>query len=82
METINGKPITDEQIQEWADEAEQGYNVAQLRKRGRKPKGDGPARVVPIRLDDSLLAALDDRADKERVSRSDVIRAAIRAYVA
>ena len=39
METINGKPITDEQIQEWADEAEQGYNVAQLRKRGRKPKG-------------------------------------------
>ena len=82
METINGVPVTEAQIQEWADEAERGYDVEKLRKRGRKPKGDGPARVVPIRLDDGLLAAVDERAGEEHVSRSDVIRAAIRAYVA
>lgn len=82
METISGVPVTEEQIQAWADEAERGYDIEKLRKRGRKPKGDGPARVVPIRLDDSLLAALDGRAAEEEVSRSDVIRAAIRAYVA
>lgn len=82
METINGVPVTDELIQELADEAERGYDIEALRKRGRKPKGDGPARVVPVRLDDSLLNALDTQAERENASRSDVIRAAIRAYVA
>ncbi|KGN29415.1 CopG family transcripitonal regulator [Knoellia sinensis KCTC 19936] len=82
METVNGVPVTDETIQEWADEAERGYDVSQLRKRGRKPMGDGPARVVPVRVDDTLLSALDQRAEHDHVSRSELIRAAIRAYVA
>lgn len=82
METINGVPVTDEMIQALADEAERGYDVEVLRKRGRKPKGDGPARVVPVRLDDTLLEALDAQAEREHASRSEVIRAAIRAYVA
>ncbi|MFQ6171718.1 ribbon-helix-helix domain-containing protein [Oryzobacter sp. R7] len=82
METVNGVPVTDEMIQEWADEAERGYDVSQLRKRGRKPMGDGPARVVPVRVDDTLLSALDQRAEHDHVSRSELIRAAIRAYVA
>ena len=82
METVNGVPVTDEMIQQWADEAEQGYDVKQLRKRGRKPMGDGPARVVPVRVDDTLLSALDQRAEHDHISRSELIRAAIRAYVA
>lgn len=82
METVNGVPVPEEKIQEWADEAERGYDVEQLRKRGRKPMGDGPARVVPVRLDDTLLGALDQRAEHDHVSRSELIRAAIRAYVA
>lgn len=82
METGNGVPVTEEMIQAWADEAERGYDIDALRKRGRKPKGEGPARVVPVRLDDSLVGALDARAEQEKTSRSDVIRAAIRAYVA
>lgn len=82
METVNGVPVTDEMIREWADEAERGYDVSQLRKRGRKPMGDGPARVVPVRVDDTLLSALDQRAEHDHVSRSELIRAAIRAYVA
>ena len=82
METVNGVPVTDEMIQAWADEAERGYDVEALRKRGRKSKGDGPGRVVPVRLDVSLIGALDERAEHENTSRSDIIREAIRAYVA
>lgn len=69
-------------VQALADEAERGYDVNALRKKGRRPKGDGPARVVPVRLDDTLLEAIDAQAEREHTSRSDVIRAAIRAYVA
>ncbi len=82
METVGGKPVSEEQVQAWADEAEAGYETKHLRRRGRKPVGDGPGRVVPVRLDDAILAALDARAEHEHVSRSEAIRAAIRAYVA
>ena len=80
MEKINGKPVTEQAINDWADEA--GYDVERLRKRGRKPLGDGPAQVVPVRIDDDLLAALTERADHDHVTRSEAIRAAIRADVA
>ena len=82
VQSIDGVPVTDQQIQDWADEAERGYDVGQLRKRGRKPVGDGPGQVVPVRLDETLLAALASRAESDHVSRSELIRAAIRAYVA
>ena len=82
METIDGVPVTDEMIQEWADEAERGYDVDVLKKRGRRPTGDGAARVVPVRMDDSLVAAVDQRAEKDGTSRSEIIRSAVRAFVA
>ncbi|HEX6686049.1 MAG TPA: ribbon-helix-helix protein, CopG family [Candidatus Limnocylindrales bacterium] len=82
MEKIQGKPVTEQDIQDWADEAERGYDVDRLRKRGRRPLGDGPAQVVPVRIDDALLTALAERAQRDQVSRSEAIRAAIRAYVA
>ena len=78
----NGVPVTDEMIQEWADEAERGYDVEVLKKRGRRPIGDGAARVVPVRMDDSLVAAVDQRAEEDGTSRSEVIRSAVRAFVA
>ncbi len=53
MEKSDGIPVTEEMIRAWADEAERGYDVDVLRKLGRKPQGDGPARVVPVRLDES-----------------------------
>ena len=81
METIDGVPVTDEMIQEWADEAERGYDVDVLKKRGRRPIGDGAARVVPVRMDDSLVAAVDQRAEKDGTSRSKIIRSAVRAFV-
>ena len=82
MKTIDGVPVTDETIQKWADEAERGYDVEVLKKRGRRPLGDGAARVVPVRMDDSLVAAVDQRAEEDGTSRSEVIRSAVRAFVA
>ena len=82
MESIDGVPVTDEMIQEWSDEAERGYDVEVLKKRGRRPIGDGAARVVPVRMDDSLVAAVDQRAEKDGTSRSEIIRSAVRAFVA
>ncbi|MCL3778466.1 MULTISPECIES: ribbon-helix-helix domain-containing protein [unclassified Actinomyces] len=82
METIDGVIVTDEMIQEWADEAERGYDIKVLRKRGRRPMGDTAARVVPVRMEDDLVAAVDQRAQQEGTSRSEVIRSAVRAFVA
>ncbi|MFD4295014.1 ribbon-helix-helix domain-containing protein [Rhodococcus sp. NPDC058505] len=79
-ETINGAPVTDAMIQQWADEAETGYEVDKLRKRGRPTLGDGPGEVVPVRMDAALLQALNDRAEQEHVSRSEAIREAVRAW--
>ncbi|MFX1758723.1 ribbon-helix-helix domain-containing protein [Rhodococcus sp. As11] len=80
-ETIDGIPVTEEMIEGWADEAEAGYDVAALRKRGRPTIGEGPATVVPVRMDEALLQALNARAEEEHVSRSEAIREAIRAWI-
>ncbi|EME64157.1 hypothetical protein G352_13395 [Rhodococcus ruber BKS 20-38] len=80
-EMINGIPVTDEMIEGWADEAEAGYDVAALRKRGRPTIGEGPGTVVPVRMDEALLTALNARAEREHVSRSEAIREAIRAWI-
>lgn len=80
---LHGKPVTDEQIQAWADEAEAGYDPAELPKprRGRPPVGDGPTTVVPVRLDAATIAALTERAEAEGIAtRSDAIRAAVREW--
>ena len=79
---LHGKPVTDEQIQMWADEAEAGYDPATLPKprRGRPPVGGGPG-VVPVRFDAATLAALNARAQAEGIqNRSEAIRAAVRAW--
>ena len=82
METIDGVPVTDEMIQAWADEAERGYDVEVLRARGRRPTGDDAVRVVPVRMDEDLVAAVDRRAVRDGTSRSEIIRSAVRAFVA
>lgn len=80
-EKIHGKPVSDEQIQAWADEAEAGYDVSTLRRRGRPTAGEGPGIVVPVRLDAPTLAALTKRAEEEGLAnRSEAIRAAVRSW--
>ena len=82
METIDGVPVTDEMIQAWADEAERGYDVEVLRAHGRRPTGDDATRIVPVRMDEDLVAAVDRRAVRDGTSRSEIIRSAVRAFVA
>lgn len=80
---LHGQPVSDEQIQAWADEAEQGYDPSTLPRprRGRPPVGDGPGVVVPVRLDATTIAALTARAEAEGIAtRSDAIRAAVREW--
>lgn len=79
-ETVNGRQISEEQIQEGADEAEGGYDIETLRKRGRPTIGDGPSTVIPVRMDAALLKALNELADERDLSRSEAIREAVRSW--
>ena len=78
---LRGVPVSDEQIQAWADEAERGYDLTDLPspRPGRPPVGKGPGVAVTVRLDAQTLAALMERAALEGIdSRSDAVRAAAR----
>lgn len=83
-ETINGVPVTEEQIAEWAAEAEAGYDVDALKKRGRGRPGRGaePSQVVALRLTVDELATIDAQAAHEGKSRSEIIREALAASTA
>jgi Ribbon-helix-helix protein, copG family len=75
---------SDEQIQKWADEAEAGYDVDALKRRGRGRPGRGaePMQVVAVRLTAEELDALDAAASKKQMSRSEAIRAALAHFAA
>jgi hypothetical protein len=79
--TISGKPVSDPQIEEWAHEAEAGYEVGRLKRRGRPRIGSDIARVAAVRLNPELSAALSERAEKEHSTRSEVVREALEAYL-
>lgn len=76
--------VTDEQIQAWADEAEAGYDVEELKRRGRGRPGRGaePMQVIAVRLTAEEIAAVDAFAARENLSRSEAIRRALAGYAA
>ncbi|AQP44688.1 ribbon-helix-helix protein, CopG family [Tessaracoccus flavus] len=76
--------MSDEQIQKWADEAERGYDVDQLKRRGRGRPGRGaePMQVVAVRLTSEELEALDAAAAKSHMTRSEAIRFALTHFAA
>ncbi len=79
-----GIPVTEVQISEWSSEAERGYDVEVLKKRGRGRPGRGatPTQIVAVRLTAAELALIDARAEKENKTRSEAIRAALAEYAA
>ncbi len=80
--TKTGVELTDEVLERMADEAEEGLDIAKLRRRpGRPAMGSGPADSVPVRLDPELRKALDDRAAADNATASDVVREALRRYL-
>ena len=76
--------ISEAQIRAWVDEAEAGYDVEALRRRGRGRPGRGaePMQVVAVRLSADEVAALDAIAARERVTRSEVIRRTLAQFAA
>ena len=80
--TEAGVELTDDVLDELAAEAEAGLDVAKLRRRpGRPSMGSGPAESFPVRLDPELRMAVDERAEAEQTTASDVIREALRRYL-
>ena len=83
--TQSGTPLTDELVEQLADEAERGYDVEEILarrgKRGRPALGAGPSTVESVRLDPELKERLARRAEKDRVPVSEVIRAALRHHL-
>lgn len=83
--TSGGVEITDELIEELSREAERGYPIDQIRPRqyrGRPAMGDGPAKVFQVRLPPDLREALEERAAEDGATRSEVVRAALKEYLA
>lgn len=81
--TATGRPITDHDIDQIADTvATQGFDVEAIRRRGRPSLGSAPARLVPVRLDPELLDSLRVRAIRDHATNSEVIRTALREYLA
>lgn len=83
--TISGEELTDELIEKYVEEAEEGYDVDELMKNrvliGRPPMGNGPASVESVRLDPELRQALAQRAERDEETASSVIRKALRSYL-
>ncbi|MHB1784994.1 MAG: ribbon-helix-helix protein, CopG family [Acidimicrobiales bacterium] len=81
----SGEPITDEMIEQLADEAERGYEPGQFRGRrrgpGRPPLGEAAKAVGSVRLEPALRAAAAQWAKAEGTTVSEVIRRALREYL-
>jgi hypothetical protein len=82
-DTRSGRPITDELIAEYVADAEAGFDLSRLRPvRGRPRMGSAPAKAFPVRLDPDLRLALDDRAARDAKPAAEVVREALRRYLA
>ncbi len=83
--TKSGRPVTDEDVEKLAAEAEAGYDVEQLiarrTKRGRPTIGDAPSSVESVRLDPELRRQLLERAHADGTTPSELIREALRRFL-
>jgi predicted transcriptional regulator len=80
--------VTDELAERLADDAEAGYPPHRVhvrptgRGRPRLAKGTGPSPTVNARIDDQLADKLERRAEHDGVPKSDIVREALREYLA
>lgn len=79
--TKSGVEITDELIEQYVAEAEDGLDLDKLRPRGRPRMGAAPAKSFPVRLDPTLREALDKRAAEDGKPASEIVRAALRKHL-
>lgn len=77
MRTPSGRVLSDAELGALADEAEGGYDVTALRARPGRRRGER-AEVVPVRMPPELKAEVEQRAEAESTSLSEVVRTALR----
>lgn len=79
-----GVNASEKEIDNWAAEAEEGYDVAALKRKGRGRPGRGalPTQVIAVRLTTEELEQVDRRAAESGITRSEVIRNAIASSAA
>lgn len=81
-QTKSGVKLTDTVLDRMAAEAEAGLDAKKLRRRpGRPSMGSGPADLLPVRFNPELRKAVNDRANADHTTASDVVRAALRQYL-
>ena len=80
----SGVVVTDLDIQRMADDvATREFDLSKFtRLPGRPLMGKAVAEVVPVRIEPSIVKSIDRRARKEGTTRSDIIRQAIKSYLA
>jgi CRISPR-associated endonuclease/helicase Cas3 len=84
FKTADGDVLTDEVIDELAEEAERGYDLTKATRVtfGRPSLGAaGVSPRVQVRVDPELAEALKARAREEHRSVSEIARTALREYV-
>ncbi len=79
IRTRTGRILTDADLNALASEAEAGYSLEFLRSRPTRRRVR--SEVVPVRLPPELKGAVEQRAELEATSVSEVIRAALRGYL-
>lgn len=79
----DGTPVTDEMVEAFADEAEQGYDPEDIQRRrgGRPTMGSAAASVESVRLSPDTKRALLMRASEDGTSISETIRRAVDQYL-
>ena len=80
----SGVVVTDLDIRRMADDvATRDFDLSKFtRLPGRPLMGKAVAEVVPVRIEPSIVKSIDRRAKKEGTTRSDIIRQAIKSYLA
>ena len=80
----SGVVVPDLDIRRMADDvATRDFDLSKFtRLPGRPLMGKAVAEVVPVRIEPSIVKSIDRRARKEGTTRSDIIRQAIKIYLA
>ncbi len=80
----SGVVVTDSDIRRMADDvATRDFDLSKFtRLPGRPLMGKAVAEVVPVRIEPAIVKSIDRRARKEGTTRSDIIRQAIKSYLA
>ena len=80
----SGRVINDDEIENLSAKIEhEQFDLSQIKRlRGRPRLGKDPSVIIPVRLDTDLVDELDLRVHDSGQTRSEVIRLALKRYLA